>query len=65
MYDNNIHNILKIIINFWYTYIMKISIIAASHRQKSESKRVSDIIQARLKELYQSLDCFSLDLGAS
>ena len=65
MYDNNIHNILKIIINFWYTYIMKISIIAASHRQKSESKRVSDIIQARLKELNQSLDCFSLDLGAS
>ena len=44
---------------------MKISIIAASHREKSESKRVSDIIQLRLKELYQNLDCFSLDLGES
>ena len=42
---------------------MKISIIAASHRQKSQSKRVSDIIQLRLKELYQNLNGFSLDLG--
>ena len=44
---------------------MKISIIAASHREKSESKRVSDIIQLRLKELSQNLDCFSLDLAES
>ena len=44
---------------------MKISVIAASHRQGSQSKRISDILQSRLKELYLNLDTFSLDLGES
>ena len=42
---------------------MNISIIAASHRKASQSKRISDIIQSKLKELNLNLNLFSLDLG--
>ena len=42
---------------------MKISVIAASHRRKSQSQRISDILQANLNRLNTNLDLFSLDLG--
>ena len=42
---------------------MKISTISTSHRYGSQSKRISDIIQSRLKELQPNLNLFSLDLG--
>ena len=42
---------------------MKISIIASSHRKESQSKRISDIIQLRLKDTNPKVDLFSLDLG--
>ena len=42
---------------------MKISIIAASHRKESQSKRISDIFHLKLKKTQSSLDLFSLDLG--
>ena len=42
---------------------MKVSVIAASHRRKSQSKRICDIIQLRLKELQPNLTLFSLDLA--
>ena len=42
---------------------MKISIVAASHRQKSQSQRISDIIQLNLNKLNTNLDLFYLDLG--
>ncbi|MDC0457935.1 NAD(P)H-dependent oxidoreductase [Alphaproteobacteria bacterium] len=44
---------------------MKISLVAASHRQKSESKRICDILQLKLKELQPNLNLFSLDLGST
>ena len=42
---------------------MKISIVATSHRQKSQSQRISDILQYNLNRLNTKLDLFSLDLG--
>jgi NAD(P)H-dependent FMN reductase len=42
---------------------MKISIIATSHRQNSQSQRISDILQSNLNRLNPNLDMFSLDLG--
>ena len=42
---------------------MKVSIIAASHRSGSQSKRISDIFQLLLKEFQPKLDLFALDLG--
>ncbi|MDB9915766.1 NAD(P)H-dependent oxidoreductase [Alphaproteobacteria bacterium] len=42
---------------------MKISIIAASHRAESQSKRISKIFQLRLKKINFNLDLFSLDLA--
>jgi NAD(P)H-dependent FMN reductase len=42
---------------------MKISIIAASHRQKSQSGRISEFLQSTLIKLEPNLDLFSLDLG--
>ena len=42
---------------------MKISIIATSHRQKSQSQRISNILQLILNRLNTNLDLFSLDLG--
>jgi NAD(P)H-dependent FMN reductase len=42
---------------------MKISVVAASHRQKSQSQRISDILQSNLNRLNTNLDLFSLDLG--
>lgn len=42
---------------------MKISVIATSHRQKSQSQRISHILQSNLNRLNPNLDIFSLDLG--
>jgi len=42
---------------------MKISIVAASHRQKSQSQRISDVLQSNLIRLNANLNLFSLDLG--
>jgi NAD(P)H-dependent FMN reductase len=42
---------------------MKLSIISTSHRQRSQSRRISDIIQSNLTSLNINLDLFSLDLG--
>jgi len=42
---------------------MKISIIAGSHRQESQSKRISNILKSRLNMLNPNLDLVSLDLG--
>ena len=42
---------------------MKISLISGSHRQGSQSQRISEIICLTLKELQPNLDSFSLDLG--
>ena len=42
---------------------MKISVIATSHRQKSQSQRISHILQSNLNKLNTNLDLFSLDLG--
>ena len=44
---------------------MYISIISASHRQKSQSKKVSDTLQLQLKKMDPSLNLFSLDLALS
>ena len=42
---------------------MKMSIIAASHRKESQSKRISDILYSRLMNLQPNLALFTLDLG--
>ncbi len=42
---------------------MKISIISASHRINSESKKISDFLKNNLLNLNNSLDIFSLDLA--
>ena len=42
---------------------MNISIVAASHRPRSQSQRISNILQLTLKRLEPTLDLFSLDLG--
>ena len=43
---------------------MNISVISASHRKSSQSKRVADIISSRLKNINLSLEIFNLDLGS-
>ena len=42
---------------------MKISIICASHRMNSQSKRISELLKNNLFNLNSSLDIFSLDLA--
>ena len=42
---------------------MKISIISASHRKNSQSKKISGFVNNILLNLQTSLDIFSLDLG--
>ena len=42
---------------------MKLSIVAASHRQKSQSERISQTLESNLKKLNANLNIFSLDLG--
>ena len=42
---------------------MKISIISASHRKNSQSKKISGFVNKFLLNLNESLDIFSLDLG--
>ena len=44
---------------------MKISIISASHRKNSQSKRISDLLFKNLLNLKSELDIFSLDLAKS
>ena len=44
---------------------MKISIISASHRINSESKKISDFLENNLLNLNNNLDIFSLDLAKS
>jgi NAD(P)H-dependent FMN reductase len=42
---------------------MKISIISASHRTKSQSRRISDLLQHNLLNIKLGLEIFSLDLA--
>jgi NAD(P)H-dependent FMN reductase len=42
---------------------MKISIISASHRTNSQSKRISDLLVSSLLSIKSELDIFSLDLA--
>ena len=44
---------------------MKISIIAASHRTDSQSKRISKFIENNLVKLETDLDVYSLDLAGT
>jgi NAD(P)H-dependent FMN reductase len=44
---------------------MKISIIAASHRTDSQSKRISEFIEDNLLKIETNLDVFSLDLAST
>ena len=44
---------------------MKISIISASHRKKSQSKKISDFLENNLLNLNSDIKIFSLDLGIS
>ena len=44
---------------------MKISIISASHRLNSESKKISDFLQKNLLDLHNKIDIFYLDLAKS
>ncbi len=43
---------------------MNISVISASHRKKSQSNRVAEIIGSRLKVMNSSLDIFNYDLAS-
>jgi NAD(P)H-dependent FMN reductase len=42
---------------------MKISIISASHRTKSQSKRISDLLHINLLSIKSDLEIFSVDLA--
>ena len=42
---------------------MKISIIAASHRPDSQSKRISHYLKSNLNKLDKTINLFTLDLG--
>ena len=42
---------------------MKISIISASHRTNSQSKKISDILHNNLLKINSDLDIYDLDLG--
>jgi NAD(P)H-dependent FMN reductase len=44
---------------------MKISIISASHRIKSESKRISDLLRDNILNIQSGLELFSLDLAVA
>ena len=44
---------------------MKISIISASHRINSQSKKISDFLQNNLLKWNNKLDIFILDLAKS
>ena len=58
-----------LIINFYISYLifgnftMKISIISASHRMNSQSKRISSLLLDNLSKIYDKLDTFVLDLA--
>ena len=41
---------------------MKISIISTSHRKNSQSKRISNIFKKFILEIYNSTECFNLDM---
>ena len=41
---------------------MKISIISTSHRKNSQSKRISNIFKNFVLEIYNSTECFNLDM---
>ena len=41
---------------------MKISIISTSHREKSESKRISNIMKSLILEIDKDVDCLILDM---
>ena len=41
---------------------MKISIISTSHRKNSQSKRISNIFKNFILEIYNSTECFNLDM---
>jgi len=42
---------------------MKISIISASHRTNSQSKKISNLLNNKLLKLHSDLDTFSIDLA--
>ena len=42
---------------------MKISIISASHRTNSQSKRISHLLNNNLLKIHSSLEIFFLDLA--
>jgi NAD(P)H-dependent FMN reductase len=42
---------------------MKITIISASHRTNSQSKKISDILHSNLLKINSDLDIYNLDLG--
>ena len=44
---------------------MNISIISASHRNNSQSKKISDLLKINLIKINSNLDIFSLDLAKS
>ena len=44
---------------------MKISIISASHRKNSQSERIANIINSRIKKIKPFANLFNLDLAAS
>ena len=44
---------------------MKISIISASHRKESESERIANLIESKIKSYKSSINLFNLDLSVS
>ncbi len=44
---------------------MKISIISASHRKNSQSKKILDALYENIKRIESDLDIFSIDLGTT
>ena len=44
---------------------MKISIISTSHRKKSQSKRISRILENFILEIDNKIECFNLDMFES
>ena len=41
---------------------MKISLISTSHRKKSQSKRIAEILEEIILKINSSVDCYSLDM---
>ena len=44
---------------------MKISLISTSHREKSESTRVSKILESFILKINNRINCYSLDMYES